>query len=201
MAALGGCRRTCGDRHPGRMDSQGGGKRNAVGTHREPVGVVVALVAIGADDRGRPHRRRTGLGLKPRNRLQRRLRCASGGFSPRSIPIAHGIQPCYSVRPGAALSDPASRPQWGGWWSQPRGQLISPSASSPNADSTCSRSTCPSPKLRMPGVSMIHPPSGSRRPTAEVEVCRPRPGDLVDRAGVAMGIGHELVHQGGLADA
>ena len=40
---------------------------------------------------------------------------------------------------------------------------------------TRARSTCASPKLRTPGVSMTHPPSGSSRANAEDEVCRPRP--------------------------
>ena len=40
---------------------------------------------------------------------------------------------------------------------------------------TRSRSTCASPKLRTPGVSMTQPPPGSSRAIADDEVCRPRP--------------------------
>ena len=38
-----------------------------------------------------------------------------------------------------------------------------------------SRSTCPSPNDRMPGVSTTQPPAGSGRATADVDVCLPRP--------------------------
>ena len=49
-----------------------------------------------------------------------------------------------------------------------------PSARSPNASTTRSALTCPSPNPRSPGVSISHP-SPSGRATAEEDVCLPRP--------------------------
>ena len=62
--------------------------------------------------------------------------------------------------------------------------------------------TWASPKLRTPGVSMIQPsPPGSSSAIADDEVCRPRAGHRVDLAVGPLGVRHQRVHQGRLADA
>src|SRR5690606_34524867 len=58
---------------------------------------------------------------------------------------------------------------------QPRGQVSATAARSGNPRRMLSGFTCPRPNDRTPGVSMIHPPVGTRSETVEDEVCRPRP--------------------------
>ena len=53
---------------------------------------------------------------------------------------------------------------------QPRGHCSAISARSGNAPTIDSGETCMMPNDRTPGVSMIHPPSGSSIATAEVDV-------------------------------
>ena len=59
----------------------------------------------------------------------------------------------------------------------PRGQSAVAGASSANAATTESGSTCAKPKLRTPGVSMTQPPCGSGSAHVEEEVWRPVPLD------------------------